>query len=113
VEWLQVTKEQVMKKLVIAWICWFMLMPGGAWGQKWVEPYTASDGTQVEGHWQTPDDRRQGQYSTPGKVNPYTGQFNPYTGSTKNPQPATPGPPPPLNPNPYYPPQPDYKYRGW
>jgi hypothetical protein len=98
-----------MKKLIFALICGLMLMPRGAWGQKWIEPYTASDGTQVDGHWQTPDERRQDQYSTPGKVNPYTGQFNPYSSSATPPQATTPGPPLPQNP--YYP-QRDYRYNG-
>jgi hypothetical protein len=103
-----------MKKLVIALICGFMLVPLSAWGQKWIAPYTAKDGTQVEGHWETPEDLRKDNYSTPGKVNPYTGQFNPYSDSMKGPQRINPTPvnPTPLNQNPYYP-QPDYKYRGY
>jgi hypothetical protein len=98
-----------MKKLMIVLICGFILVPFTAWGQKWIEPYIASDGTQVEGHWQTSDDIRKDQYSTPGKVNPYTGQFNPYSSSQPGPRPLTPLPP---NPNPYYP-LPDYRYRGY
>ena len=69
-----------MKKLIIVLICGFLLAPLAAWGQKWIEPYTDKDGTQVEGHWQTPEDLRKDKYSTPGTVNPYTGQFTPYTG---------------------------------
>ena len=106
-----------MKKLIIALICGFLLAPLSAWGQKWIEPYTDQDGTQVEGHWQTPEDVRKERYSTPGKINPYTGQFNPYIGSGQGPLPANPTPanPTPLNPtppnqNPYYPQQ-DYKYQ--
>ena len=107
-----------MKKLMIALICGFLLAPLSAWGQKWIEPYTDKDGTQVEGHWQTPEDKRKDRYSTPGKVNPYTGQFNPYTGSGQGPLPAKPTPvnptpakPTPPGQNPYYP-QPDYRYQG-
>ena len=102
-----------MKKLVCALVCGLMLVPLSAWGQKWIEPYTDKDGTQVEGHWQTPENVRQDQYSTPGKINPYTGQFNPYSGSGKGPQSVTPAPanPTPGNQNPYYP-QPDYRYKG-
>jgi hypothetical protein len=85
-----------------------LLMPLAAWGQKWIEPQTDSEGNFVEGHWQTPDDLRKDNYSTPGKVNPYTGQFTPYTDSLKVPQSQ---PPLPANPNPYYPPQ-DYRYQG-
>ncbi len=106
-----------MKKLMIALICGFLLAPLSAWGQKWIEPYTDKDGTQVEGHWQTPEDVRKDRYSTPGKINPYTGQFNPYTGSGQGPLPANPTPenPTPVNPtppnqNPYYPQQ-DYRYQ--
>ena len=102
-----------MKKLICALVCGLMLVPLSAWGQKWIEPYTDKDGTQVEGHWQTPEDVRQDKYSTPGRINPYTGQFNPYSGNGKGPQSVTPAPPnpPPLNQNPYYP-QPDYRYKG-
>jgi hypothetical protein len=98
-----------MKKILSALILVIWLIPITAWGQKWIEPYTDKDGTQVEGHWQTPDDLRQKQYSTPGQVNPYTGQFNPYS-SPKGFQPAAPAPqlPPPWDRNPYYP-QRDYK----
>jgi len=101
-----------MKKLMVALICGLVLAPVSAWGQKWIEPYTDHDGAQVEGHWQTPDDVRKDRYSTPGKVNPYTGQFNPYTGSSQGPQSVTPAPmnPTPTSPNLYYP-QPDYKFQ--
>ncbi len=106
-----------MKKLMIALICGFLLAPLSARAQRWIEPYTDKDGTQVEGHWETPEDKRQERYSTPGKINPYTGQFNPFTGSEPgrlpaNPTPASPTPtsPIPPNQNPYYP-QPDYKFQ--
>ena len=107
-----------MKKLMVALICGFLLVPFSAWGQKWIEPYTDQDGIQVEGHWQTPEDLRKDRHSTPGKVNPYTGQSNPYTGGVQRPQSVTPTPgtPVPANPtlpnqNPYYPQQ-DYRYKG-
>lgn len=105
-----------MKKLImVALICGFMLVPLTAWGQKWIEPYTDKDGTYVDGHWQTPEDLRKDQYSTPGKVNPYTGQFNPYSSSNvQRPQPVNPAPIPypPFTQNPYYPQQ-DYRYHGY
>jgi hypothetical protein len=104
-------EEQLMKKLMIALICGLVVLPAAAWGQKWIEPYTDKDGTQVEGHWQIPEDQRQDRYSTPGRVNPYTGQFNPYTGSEKRPQSVSPAPATPMNPNPYFP-QPNYRYPG-
>ena len=107
-----------MKKLMVALICGLVLAPVSAWGQKWIEPYTDKDGAQVEGHWQTPEDLSKDRYSTPGTVNPYTGQFNPYTGGVQRPQSVTPTPgtPVPANPtlpnqNPYYP-QKDYRYKG-
>jgi len=109
-----------MKKLMVALICGFLLVTSTAWGQKWIEPYTDTDGTQVDGHWQTQEDKRKESYSTPGKVNPYTGQFNPYTDRLKGPQSVspTPGNPIPGGSNPYYPQQDyrfqpkDYRYQG-
>ncbi len=102
-----------MKKLICALVFGLMLVPLSAWGQKWIEPYTDKDGNQVEGHWQIPEDVRQQQYSTPGKINPYTGQFNPYSGSGKGPQSVTPPPAnsTPMKGNPYYS-IPDYRYKG-
>jgi hypothetical protein len=102
-----------MKKLMIILICGLMLAPFSAWGQTWIEPYTAPDGTQVEGHWQIPEDARQDRYSTPGKVNPYTGQFDHYTSGYKRPPSASPTPanPNPMKQNPYYS-LPDYQYHA-
>jgi hypothetical protein len=107
-----------MKKLMVALICGLVLAPVSAWGQKWIEPYTDKDGTQVEGHWQTQEDLNKERQTAPGTVNPYTGQFNPYTGSLQRPQSVypTPGTPAPATPglpsqNPYYP-QRDYRYKG-
>ena len=99
-----------MKKLIIALICGWLLVPAGAWGQQWVDPYMRIDGTLVPGHWRTPEDDRTDRYSTPGKVNPYTGQFNPYTGSGNTPTMATPKSTPAKS-NPYYV-QPDYAYHA-
>jgi len=81
-----------MKKLIMALMCGILLAPITAMGQTWIEPYTKSDGTVVEGHWQTPEDVREKGYSTPGKINPYTGKYNPYTGSYTTPQPVNPPP---------------------
>jgi hypothetical protein len=107
----------LMKKLIVALIFGLLVVPVSAWGQKWIEPYTDTDGTQVEGHWQTQEDLRKDRYSTPGQINPYTGKFNPYIGSSPGPQsvtptPGTPAPSTPTLPgqNPYYP-QPDYGYQ--
>jgi hypothetical protein len=86
-----------MKKLLMVLILGLLVAPVSAWGQQWVDPHYNIDGTYVEGHWKTPEDDRQERYSTPGKVNPYTGQFNPYTTGLKTPQPSSP-PPKPANP---------------
>jgi hypothetical protein len=95
-----------MKRLMVALILGFFLVPVSAWGQKWIESYTAKDGTWVEGHWQTPDEVRQKGYSTPGKVNPYSGQFTPYTDTLKS---TTPPAYDPFIPQDY--PR-DYRYRN-
>ncbi|MEJ2672447.1 MAG: hypothetical protein P8168_09670 [Deltaproteobacteria bacterium] len=102
-----------MKKLMIALICGLLLAPGAVWAQKWIPPHMDKDGSYAEGHWQTSEDLRQDKYSSPGKVNPYTGQFNSYKPEVKGPQPYSPTPMPsnPRAPNPYYP-QHDYRYRG-
>jgi hypothetical protein len=86
-----------MKKLLMALVLGLLVAPVSAWGQQWVEPHYTSDGTYVEGHWRIPEDARQDRYSTPGKVNPYTGQFNPYSTGLRTPQPVSP-PPQPGNP---------------
>jgi hypothetical protein len=103
-----------MKKLIIALIFGLMLFPLSAWGQKWIAPYTDKDGSFVEGHWQTQDELRKEQSSTPGKINPYSGQFSPYNPNVQPPAPANPNPTltpqAPLYLNPYYPP-PDHRYR--
>jgi hypothetical protein len=101
-----------MKKLMVALICGFLLLaPLSAWGQKWIEPHQKSDGTWVEGHWQSQEEVRKDSYSTPGKINPYTGQFTPYTNSLKGatPPPSLPSPFDPFAPQDY---QRDYRYRG-
>jgi hypothetical protein len=100
-----------MKKLLMVLILGLLAAPVSAWGQQWVDPHYNIDGTYVPGHWRTPEDDRQERYSTPGKVNPYTGQFNPYTTGLKKPRPATP-PSPPANPlgRPNY--QPDFRIPG-
>jgi hypothetical protein len=103
-----------MKKLMIVLIWGLVLAPVAAWGQTWIEPYTAPDGTQVQGHWQTPEDSRQDRYSTPGRVNPYTGQFDPYTSGYKRPPSTSPSPPAnetPTKQNPYLS-LPDYQYHA-
>ncbi len=71
-------RGKVMKKILLSLTLGFVLFPLVAMAQKWVEPYTQRDGTQVEGHWETPQDSWQKNFSQPGTVNPMTGQFNTY-----------------------------------
>ena len=102
-----------MKKLIAALILGFFLAPFPAWGQKWIESYTAKDGTWVPGHWQSQAEVRQNSFATPGKINPYTGQFTPYSGKGTNLPSAAPPPAtaPPFDP--FIPPnyQQDYRYK--
>jgi hypothetical protein len=67
-----------MKKILIALMMGIMWLPLTAKAQQWVEPHTRSDGTMVEGHWVTPQDRWKSQFSTPGSIDPFTGHFNRY-----------------------------------
>jgi hypothetical protein len=67
-----------MKKLLLALIWGLVFFPVTATAQKWVEPYMERDGTNVEGHYESPKDSWQRGYSQPGTVNPMTGQFNTY-----------------------------------
>jgi len=102
-----------MKKLMVALILGFLLVPFSAWGQKWLESYTAKDGTYVPGHWQSQAEVRQNSFATPGKINPYTGQFTPYTNQGTSLPSALPPPvtAPPFDP--FIPPiyQRDYRYQ--
>jgi hypothetical protein len=105
-----------MKKLLIALIIGSLLVPVVAWGQTWIDPHMDSDGNYVAGHWQTSEDVRQQRYTTPGRVNPYTGKFDPYSSSLPSPRPMNPQPITPYQPNyqPNYQPdfQPNYKIPG-
>ncbi len=102
----------MMKKLIMALMCGILLAPIAAWGQTWIEPQTKSDGTVVEGHWQGSEDLREKSYSTPGKINPYSGQFTPFTDTYQRPQPVNP-PPRPFDPIAPLNTPPDYKVKGW
>jgi hypothetical protein len=95
-----------MKKLMVALILGLLLAPVSAWGQKWIESYTAKDGTWVPGHWQSQAEVTKESAATPGQINPYTGQFNPYTNPLK-------GTTPPAY-DPFIPPdyQRNYRYPG-
>jgi len=65
-----------MKKALITLLAVLALAtPAFAQGYHYVQPYTRSDGTYVQPHYQTNPDRSfQNNWSTMGNVNPYTGQ---------------------------------------
>jgi hypothetical protein len=67
-----------MKEILIALMVGIMWLPLPAAAQKWIDPYTKSDGAQVGGHWATPQDRWTREYDKPGTINPFTGHFNRY-----------------------------------
>lgn len=53
----------------------FLLLSTAARADTWVDGYTRSDGTYVQGHFRSdPDGYRYDNYSTEGNVNPYTGE---------------------------------------
>jgi hypothetical protein len=108
---LPLIKVRFMKKLMVALIIGFLLAPFSAWGQKWIESYTAKDGTWVPGHWQDQAEVRKDSYATPGQINPYTGQFNPYTNTLKS-SPLSPAMPSPFDPFASQEYQRNYRYRG-
>lgn len=73
-----------MKKTIIA-ILITLAFATVASADTYVNGYTRSDGTYVQGHWRSsPNGTTLDNYSTRGNVNPYTGQKgykNPYGGS--------------------------------
>lgn len=60
--------------------------------QTWVNGYTRSNGTTVQGHYRSnADGNRFNNYSTQGNTNPFTGQqgtVNPYNNGNYNSQPS-------------------------
>ncbi|WPU66660.1 hypothetical protein [Peredibacter starrii] len=59
-------------KLILLGLSFFSF---AALADQYVDPYTQSDGTFVQGHYKTdPNETRNDNYSTRGNVNPYTGQ---------------------------------------
>ena len=59
----------------------------------YVNPYTRSNGTYVQGHMQTaPNSTRLDNYSTRGNVNPYTGQAGTVSPQYTPPQRSAPSP---------------------
>jgi hypothetical protein len=81
-----------MKKILIALIFGFVFLPVTTSAQKWIEPYTKSDGTKVEGHWRTPEEGRQESASQTKMINPYTGQMNSYDNRYRGSNPTNPYP---------------------
>ncbi|MCX6898928.1 MAG: hypothetical protein NT105_09525 [Verrucomicrobia bacterium] len=65
-----------MKKALITLLAVLALAtPAFAQGQHYVQPCTRSNGSYVQGHYQTnPDHSFGNNWSTRGNVNPYTGQ---------------------------------------
>jgi opacity protein-like surface antigen len=86
-----------MKKLLLASALLLTAAPALAQGSHYVAGYVRSDGTYVQGHYQTnPNSTTSDNWSTRGNTNPYTGQPG-----TRSPTPA---------PNPYAPPKPACYY---
>ena len=81
-----------MKKMLIALMVGIVWLPLSAAAQRFTDPYTEGDGIRVEGHWVTPKDRWTNEFSRPGTIDPFTGQFNRYGGRKRdfssNPAPA-------------------------
>jgi hypothetical protein len=67
-----------MKKILLTMLLAIMLLPLPAVAQTWVEPYIHPDGTMTPGQWSTKADDWQKSFSSPGMMNPFTGQFNRY-----------------------------------
>jgi hypothetical protein len=73
-----------MKKILIALMVGIVWLPLSATAQRWIDPYTERDGTSVEGHWVTPKDRWSHEFSKPGTIDPFTGNFNTYGGRKRD-----------------------------
>ena len=65
-----------MKKTLFALFTLIALLAtASADAQVWVDSYTRSDGTYVQGHYRSsPDGNPYNNYSTKGNTNPYTGR---------------------------------------
>lgn len=63
-----------MKKLILAVVA-FLMLSTLALADVYVNPYTRSDGTQVQGHWRSsPNSSTYDNWSSRGNVNPHTGE---------------------------------------
>lgn len=92
-----------MKRILIVLAVVLFFSPTAAYSQKWIEPHRQSDGTMVEGHWQTPEEARKQAQAKPKPVNPHPGQIYPSPGGWT----GSGGPfPHPLAPQPWGPGQP-------
>ena len=76
-----------MKKILLTILLAIILLPLPAVAQTWVEPFMQPDGTMTPGQWSTKADDWQKSFSSPGTMNPFTGQFNSY--GRKNPLPSS------------------------
>lgn len=67
-------KSEIMKNLIITLV--FILISSFSFSQSvWVNGYTKSNGTYVQGHYRTaPNNTVNDNYSTKGNINPYTGK---------------------------------------
>jgi hypothetical protein len=70
--------KRKMKKIALTLLLAAVLLPLTAAAQQWVEPSMRPDGSMIPGHWSTTGEGWQNSFSTPGSMNPFTGQFNPY-----------------------------------
>lgn len=62
-----------MNKLSMLVVALLLALPAHA--QVWVDGYTRSDGTYVQGHYRSsPNNTKLDNYSTRGNINPYTGK---------------------------------------
>jgi len=77
-----------MKKTAL-FLAAFLCIAQSALADRYVNGYTRSDGTVVQGHWRSgPDSSYNNNYSTRGNTNPYTGQSGtqPPTWNDRTPQ---------------------------
>ncbi len=73
----------ITKKLLIPLIFLALLTPGLVVADVWVNGYTRSNGTYVQGYYRSsPDGNPFNNYSFPGNTNPYTGKVAPGNAST-------------------------------
>lgn len=73
----------MIKKLFVLVTALTLLIPGLVMADVWVNGYTRSNGTYVQGHYRSsPDSNPYNNYSFPGNTNPYTGKVAPGNASS-------------------------------